>query len=191
MRFGPSYRRSGRVVCGEPARTAASSMASTGDRAPPAGSCSSRKKKSLSAHLNARRGLQGGGASAASDEVMGDGMNAEQVDEAWRALLEECLPDPEKRMGLMKAYEQESDPRTRYSMLVEFSSYLRQVPVLSGGGDRTAVPLSAVLGVGSSSRSGRAHVCVCVCVCLNTAAAAAERGTRQCTGQRPGCRRRP
>ena len=55
-----------------------------------------------------------------------DSMSAVQVDEAWRALLEECLPDEDKRKGLMIAYEQESDPRTRYSMLVEFSSYLRQ-----------------------------------------------------------------
>ena len=102
-------------------------MASTGDRAGCAthATCSSRKKKSLSAHLNARRNLQQQAASGGADNFA-DGMSAVQVDEAWRALLEECLPDEDKRKGLMIAYEQESDPRTRYSMLVEFSSYLRQ-----------------------------------------------------------------
>ena len=102
-------------------------MASTGDRAgsATAATCGSRKKKSLSEHLNAKRAGQQGSGTSAGYGI--DGMSALQVDEAWQALLEECLPDPDKRKGLMEAYEQESDPRTRYSMLVEFSSYLRQV----------------------------------------------------------------
>ena len=48
------------------------------------------------------------------------------VDEAWRALLEETLP-PDKQEALMNTYLDEPDPQMRYNMLLEFSSYLRQV----------------------------------------------------------------
>lgn len=52
-------------------------------------------------------------------------MTAAEVDEAWRALLEETLP-PDKQEALMETYQEESDPQVRYNMLLEFSSYLRQ-----------------------------------------------------------------
>jgi hypothetical protein len=57
---------------------------------------------------------------------IGDMMSPQEVDAAWRRLLEETLPE-EKRELLMSSYENESDPHRRYSMLLEFSSYLRQV----------------------------------------------------------------
>ena len=53
-------------------------------------------------------------------------MSSAQVDEAWRALLEETLP-ADKREALQESYDAETDPQTRYNMLLEFSSYLRQV----------------------------------------------------------------
>jgi len=52
-------------------------------------------------------------------------MSIEDVDKAWRALLEETLP-ADKQEALMETYEAERDPRMRYNMLLEFSSYLRQ-----------------------------------------------------------------
>ena len=52
------------------------------------------------------------------------------VDEAWARLLEETLP-PDKREPLDRSYAAETDPSMRYNMLLEFSSYLRQVPTLS------------------------------------------------------------
>ncbi|KAL1500254.1 hypothetical protein AB1Y20_012922 [Prymnesium parvum] len=52
-------------------------------------------------------------------------MSPGEVDGAWKRLLEETLP-PEKQESLMEAYMKEKDPKMRYNMLLEFSSYLRQ-----------------------------------------------------------------
>jgi len=52
-------------------------------------------------------------------------MSPKDVDAAWQQLLEETLP-PDKQDALMQTYESETDPRMRYNMLLEFSSYLRQ-----------------------------------------------------------------
>lgn len=52
-------------------------------------------------------------------------MTAEDVDKAWEALLEETLPQ-DKREQLMETFKAEEDPKMRYNMLLEFSSYLRQ-----------------------------------------------------------------
>ena len=57
-------------------------------------------------------------------------MAPSDVDAAWARLLEETLP-PEKREPLHRSYVAETDPSMRYNMLLEFSSYLRQVPTLS------------------------------------------------------------
>ena len=62
-------------------------------------------------------------------------MSPAQVDAAWERLLEETLP-PEKQEALMRSYEAERDPRMRYNMLLEFSSYLRQGAAYDGGGGR-------------------------------------------------------
>ena len=56
-------------------------------------------------------------------------MSPRDVDEAWARLLEETLP-PDKREPLNRSYDAERDPSMRYNMLLEFSSYLRQVPTL-------------------------------------------------------------
>ena len=53
-------------------------------------------------------------------------MAPSDVDAAWALLLEETLP-PEKREPLHRSYAAETDPSMRYNMLLEFSSYLRQV----------------------------------------------------------------
>ena len=53
-------------------------------------------------------------------------MAPSDVDAAWARLLEETLP-PEKREPLHRSYVAETDPSMRYNMLLEFSSYLRQV----------------------------------------------------------------
>ena len=53
-------------------------------------------------------------------------MAPSDVDAAWARLLEETLP-PEKREPLHRSYAAETDPSMRYNMLLEFSSYLRQV----------------------------------------------------------------
>ena len=45
---------------------------------------------------------------------------------AWTRLLEETLP-PHKRKALDESYQAERNPAMRYNMLLEFSSYLRQV----------------------------------------------------------------
>ena len=58
-------------------------------------------------------------------------MSASDVDEAWARLLEETLP-PHKREALDQSYQAEADPRMRYNMLLEFSSYLRQVQLGPG-----------------------------------------------------------
>ena len=57
-------------------------------------------------------------------------MSPSDVDEAWARLLEETL-SPDKREPLDRSYAAERDPSMRYNMLLEFSSYLRQVPTLS------------------------------------------------------------
>lgn len=69
-------------------------------------------------------------------------MTPQEVDEAWKALIEETLP-PEKQEALMQTYEDEPDARNRYNMLLEFSSYLRQVrtPTLT----RVALPCQMIL----------------------------------------------
>lgn len=54
-------------------------------------------------------------------------MSPSDVDEAWARLLEETL-SPDKREALDRSYAAETDPSMRYNMLLEFSSYLRQVP---------------------------------------------------------------
>ena len=56
------------------------------------------------------------------------GMSPEDIDAAWVRLLEETLP-PDKQEALMVTYESEKDPKMRYNMLLEFSSYLRQVSI--------------------------------------------------------------
>ena len=56
-------------------------------------------------------------------------MSPRDVDEAWARLLEETL-SPDKREPLDRSYAAETDPSMRYNMLLEFSSYLRQVPTL-------------------------------------------------------------
>ena len=61
-------------------------------------------------------------------------MTADEVDGAWQALLEETLP-PDKQEALMDTYRDELDPRMRYNMLLEFSSYLRQGAGNASGGD--------------------------------------------------------
>ena len=71
----------------------------------------------------------GGSTTVAREEPPVEGpagmMRPHEVDAAWRALLEETLT-PDKRDALMETYEAESDPKMRYTMLLEFSSYLRQ-----------------------------------------------------------------
>ena len=52
-------------------------------------------------------------------------MTPSEVDDAFRALLEETL-SPDKQDSLMEMYEAEKNPQARYNMLLEFSSYLRQ-----------------------------------------------------------------
>ena len=66
-------------------------------------------------------------------------MTSKQVDEAWRRLLAETLP-PEKQEALMRTYRAERDPRMRYNMLLEFSSYLRQGAAYGGNGGLAAPP---------------------------------------------------
>lgn len=53
-----------------------------------------------------------------------DAMSTEEVDEAWRRLLEETLP-PDKQLSLMKTYSEENDPRQRYNMLLEVRASAR------------------------------------------------------------------
>ena len=53
-------------------------------------------------------------------------MSPRDVDEAWARLLEETLT-PDKREALDRSYAAERNPLMRYNMLLEFSSYLRQV----------------------------------------------------------------
>ncbi len=54
-----------------------------------------------------------------------DGLSPEDIDDAWRRLLEETLP-PDKQEALWETWNDEPNYRRRYSMLLEFSSYLRQ-----------------------------------------------------------------
>ena len=126
--------------------------ATGGDRAAcaTAASCSNRRKKSLSEMLNEKKKAQGGSTqhdqgtsssgpsetsrnsagktSASKMDSSGTEMNQADVDAAWRALMNECVPR-EKHPALMAMYDEESDPSARYQMLLEFSSYLRQVSV--------------------------------------------------------------
>ena len=53
--------------------------------------------------------------------------------------LAETLP-PEKQEALMRTYRAERDPRMRYNMLLEFSSYLRQGAAYGGNGGLAAPP---------------------------------------------------
>ena len=66
-------------------------------------------------------------------------MTSSQVDAAWGRLLAETLP-PEKQEALMRTYRAERDPRMRYNMLLEFSSYLRQGAAYGGNGGLAAPP---------------------------------------------------
>ena len=66
-------------------------------------------------------------------------MAPSDVDAAWARLLEETLP-PEKQEALMRTYRAERDPRMRYNMLLEFSSYLRQGAAYGGNGGLAAPP---------------------------------------------------
>ena len=66
-------------------------------------------------------------------------MTSSQVDAAWERLLAETLP-PEKQEALMRTYRAERDPRMRYNMLLEFSSYLRQGAAYGGNGGLAAPP---------------------------------------------------
>ncbi len=75
-----------------------------------------RKKLPAPEHGKRLEDLWSQGASSMSDD---------DVDAAFRQLIEETLP-PDKQDALMETYEAESDPRMRYNMLLEFSSYLRQ-----------------------------------------------------------------
>jgi hypothetical protein len=88
-----------------------------------------RPRRRISAVLNKKReaeqGTSGGRAEQETVGIGGTRMRNDEVDEAWRALLEEALP-PDKQEALMETYKAESDPRARYNMLLEFSSYLRQ-----------------------------------------------------------------
>ena len=52
-------------------------------------------------------------------------LTEEDINDAWRRLLEETLP-PEKQEALWETYNEEPDLRRKYNMLLEFSSYLRQ-----------------------------------------------------------------
>ena len=63
--------------------------------------------------------------SESPQDGLGGRMMPREVDDAWRALIEETLP-PDKREALMSTYFEEKDPRMRYNMLLEFSGYLRQ-----------------------------------------------------------------
>lgn len=78
--------------------------------------------------------VRGGGRSGAGggrdtslkmSDTAGLGMMPAEIDEAFKALIEETL-EPEKQEALMAAYAEEKDPRQKYNMLLEFSSYLRQ-----------------------------------------------------------------
>lgn len=65
---------------------------------------------------------------AAQEEVwnrVSSSMSPSEVDRAWKQLLEDTLP-PDKQAALMETYAKETDPRMKYNMLLEFSSYLRQ-----------------------------------------------------------------
>lgn len=62
-------------------------------------------------------------------------MNEEEVNEAWAQLLEETLP-PEKHPPLDREFYSKQSLRMRYSMLLEFSSYLRQGSTQRAGSDR-------------------------------------------------------
>ena len=66
-------------------------------------------------------------------------MSPAQVDAAWERLLAETLP-PEKQEALMRTYRAERDPKMRYNMLLEFSSYLRQGAAYGGNGGLAAPP---------------------------------------------------
>ena len=59
------------------------------------------------------------------------GLTPQDIDAAWVKLLEETLP-PDTQEALMVTYESEKDPKMRYNMLLEFSSYLQQVPSCRG-----------------------------------------------------------
>lgn len=84
------------------------------------------------------KGAGGGSASgsgAPSQRTVGGGgglgMMPSEVDEAFKALLEETL-EPDKQEALMAAYKEETDPQQKYNMLLEFSSYLRQSHMRDG-----------------------------------------------------------
>ncbi len=54
-----------------------------------------------------------------------DGRTDEEVDDAFRALVARANLGAEKKLSLITAYESEADARRRYSMLNEYSNYLR------------------------------------------------------------------
>ena len=87
-----------------------------------------RSRKSLATMLNKKREGRTGTASSggALQQPRARMMDPDAVDEAWKALLEETLP-PDKQEVLNQTFEDEKDPQMRYNMLLEFSSYLRQV----------------------------------------------------------------
>ena len=72
-----------------------------------------------------------------------EGMTPQDVDDAWKRLLEETLP-PEKQEALMETYLEEPDFRRRYNMLLEFSSYLRQGSAAASDTDAKAATRARV-----------------------------------------------
>ena len=59
------------------------------------------------------------------DSLSPEGLSPEDLEDAWRRLLQETLPAA-KHEALMETWDAEPDIRRRYNMLLEFSSYLRQ-----------------------------------------------------------------
>ena len=85
------------------------------------------RRRNLAAHLKKRSTAGGARLPAANSAAEGPAgrMEPAAIDAAWRELLQETLP-ADKQEALMETYEAETDPQTRYNMLLEFSSYLRQ-----------------------------------------------------------------
>ena len=112
------------------------------------GSCRPRCRKSLSKVIAEGRGGRG-----EQKKTAYGGLTAAEVDDAWKQLLEDTLP-PEKQEVLNETYEEESDPQRRYNMLMEFSSYLRQVspPLPSPAALPTWTLLDRVSATGAVNR---------------------------------------
>jgi len=82
-----------------------------------------------SPHASARDARLAAQREASHDTVRSfDGRTADEVDAAFTRLMAESTLPLEKQRGLTEVYNRDADARRRYSMLCEFSTYLRPRP---------------------------------------------------------------